>query len=108
MMRSGNCLLVDGCYKNGLLPVVLSDAECAALRAQLRDQPGATMSVDLAAQTVVDAHGITHRFEIHPVRKKCLLEGLDDIARTVQYRDTLDAFETAYRKERPWLYAEIS
>jgi 3-isopropylmalate/(R)-2-methylmalate dehydratase small subunit len=42
------------------------------------------------------------------VRKKCLLEGLDDIARTVQYRRELDAFEAAYKNERPWLYAEIT
>src|SRR5262245_48691490 len=75
----------NNCAKNGLLPVVLTEAECAEIRAQLRDTPGATISVDLAAQTVVDAKGVTHRFEIHPVRKKCLLEGLDDIARTEQY-----------------------
>ncbi|HTD91701.1 MAG TPA: 3-isopropylmalate dehydratase small subunit, partial [Burkholderiales bacterium] len=58
------------------------------------------------AQTVVDAQGATHRFEIHPVRKKCLLDGLDDIARTVQYRRELDAFEAANRNDCPWLYTE--
>ncbi len=94
----------NNCSKNGLLPVVLSDAECAELRAQLRDNPGATISVDLAAQTVVDAKGVTHQFEIHPVRKKCLLEGLDDIARTEQYASQLAAHEAAYKIERPWLY----
>jgi len=95
----------NNCYKNGLLPVVLPDAECAALRKQLRDYPGTTVSVDLAAQTVTDAQGKTHRFEIHQVRKKCLLEGLDDIARTEQYRRQFEAHEAAYRAERPWLYA---
>jgi len=95
----------NNCYKNGLLPVILSEAECAAMRAQLRDNPGATISVDLVAQTVTDAKGATHRFEIHPVRKKCLLEGLDDIARTAQNRSALDAFEQVYKSERPWLYA---
>ena len=98
----------NNCYKNGLLPVTLSEADCAALRAQLRDNPGATISVDLAKQTVIDAKGKTHRFEIHPVRKKCLLEGLDDIARTAQYRGVLDAFEAQYKIERPWLYTEVS
>lgn len=93
----------NNCSKNGLLPVVLSDAECAELRAQLRDNPGATISVDLAAQTVVDAKGVTHQFEIHPVRKKCLLEGLDDIARTEQYASQFAAHEAAYKIERPWL-----
>ena len=63
------------------------------------------MSVDLAAQTVTDPHGEIHRFDIHPVRKQCLLQGLDDIARTLQYKPAFEAFETEYRKERPWLYA---
>ena len=96
---------LNNCYKNGLLPVVLSETECEAIRQQLRDHPGATISVDLAAQTVIDPSGRVHRFEIHPVRKKCLLEGLDDIARTLQYRDMLNAFEDSYKNERPWLYA---
>ena len=96
----------NNCYKNGLLPVVLSDAACAALRKQLREHPGSTISVDLAAQTVIDPQGNPHRFDIHSVRKKCLLEGLDDIARTVQYRDQLEAHEVVYRDERPWLYTK--
>ena len=96
---------LNNCYKNGLLPVVLGEAECEAIRQQLRENPGAMIQVDLAAQTVVDAKGKTRHFEIHPVRKKCLLEGLDDIARTLQYKQAIDAFEGVYRDERPWLYA---
>jgi len=94
----------NNCAKNGLLTVVLPDAECAAIRKQLREHPGATVSVDLAAQTVTDPQGKAHPFEIHPVRKKCLLEGLDDIARTAQYAGWFEAFEAAYRQARPWLY----
>jgi 3-isopropylmalate/(R)-2-methylmalate dehydratase small subunit len=45
-----------------------------------------------------------HRFEIHPVRRKCLLEGLDDIARTHQYSERFAMFEDGYRSERPWLF----
>ncbi|MEK6594734.1 MAG: 3-isopropylmalate dehydratase small subunit [Pseudomonadota bacterium] len=94
----------NNCSKNGLLPVVLADAEVAAIRKQLHAQPGATLTVDLAQQTVTDAAGQVHRFDIHPVRKKCLLEGLDDIARTQQYLERFEIFEEAYRRERPWLY----
>ena len=94
----------NNCSKNGLLPVVLADAEVAAIRKQLHAQPGATLTVDLAQQTVTDAAGQAHHFEIHPVRKKCLLEGLDDIARTRQYAERFEIFEEAYRRERPWLY----
>ena len=101
-------IFYSNCFKNGLLPVVLPEAEVASIRAQLRDRPGATVTVDLQEQTVTDPAGRVHRFEIHPVRKKCLLEGLDDIARTVQYRGELDAFEAVYQAERPWLYTEIT
>ena len=94
----------SNCAKNGLLTVILPEAECAAIRRQLRERPGATLSVDLATQQVTDAQGTTHAFDIHPVRKKCLLEGLDDIARTAQYDDTFAAFEAGYREARPWLY----
>jgi 3-isopropylmalate/(R)-2-methylmalate dehydratase small subunit len=98
----------NNCVKNGLLPVVLPEAECAAMRKQLRENPGATVTVDLAAQMVTDTKGTLHRFDIHPVRRKCLLEGLDDIARTQQYAREVEAFESAYRKERPWLYGNIA
>ena len=94
----------NNCSKNGLLPVVLPDAVVAGLREQLRTHPGATLTVDLASQSVAAPDGQVHRFEIHPVRKKCLLEGLDDVARTQQYRTEIEAFEAAYRAERPWLY----
>jgi 3-isopropylmalate/(R)-2-methylmalate dehydratase small subunit len=94
----------NNCCKNGLLPVVLSEAEVAAMRGQLHARPGATVSVDLAAQTVTDAAGEVHRFEIHPVRRKCLLEGLDDIARTHEYSERFAMFEDRYRAERPWLF----
>ena len=94
----------NNCYRNGLLPVVLPDAEVTAIRRGLHEKPGAEITVDLAAQTVIDAAGGVHRFEIHPVRKKCLLEGLDDIARTHEYGERFAMFEDVYRDERPWLY----
>jgi 3-isopropylmalate/(R)-2-methylmalate dehydratase small subunit len=94
----------NNCSKNGLLPVVLPEAVAASIRAQLRAKPGATVAVDLKAQTVTDPAGQVYHFDIHPVRKKCLLEGLDDVARTQQYREQIEAFEAAYRAERPWLY----
>jgi 3-isopropylmalate/(R)-2-methylmalate dehydratase small subunit len=97
---------LNNCYKNGLLPVVLGEAQCQAIRRQLRENPGATISVDLETQTVVDPSGTSHRFDIHPIRKKCLLEGLDDIARTLQYQAALEGFEALYRKERAWLYGD--
>ena len=60
--------------------------------------------MDLASQTVNGPDGKQYGFDVHPVRKKCLLEGLDDIERTRQYDDQTAAFEAAYRAERPWLF----
>jgi 3-isopropylmalate/(R)-2-methylmalate dehydratase small subunit len=94
------------CTKNGLVPVVLPDETCAAIRKQLHERPGATLTVDLVSQTVTDAEGGVHRFDIHPVRRKCLLEGLDDIARTRQYAEKIEGFEETYRRERSWLYGD--
>ena len=94
----------NNCYKNGLLPVVLRDDEVTAIRAQVHANPGAQMSVDLFARTVTDPQGGVHHFEIDPVRRKCLLEGLDDIARTHQYAERRAMFEDLYRTERPWLF----
>ena len=98
-------IFANNAGKNGLLPVVLPESVTAAMREQLRTRPGATIAVDLHAQTVTDPAGQVHRFDIHPVRRKCLLEGLDDVARTQQYGDRIAAFEAEYRAERPWLYA---
>lgn len=95
-------------YKEGLLPVTLPQDAVSAIRQQLHERPAATLTVDLAAQTVIDAAGEVHRFEIYPVYKKCMLEGLDDIARIQQHRAGIDAFEAAYRKQRPWLYSRHS
>jgi 3-isopropylmalate/(R)-2-methylmalate dehydratase small subunit len=96
----------NNCFKVGVLPVVLSQAECVAIRKQLHENIGATITIDLAAQTVTDVEGEVHRFDIHPVRKRCMLEGLDDIGRMEQYRDAFNAFETTYQAARPWLYAD--
>ena len=94
----------NNCSKNGLVPIVLTQDEVVTIRGLLHASPGARVAVDLAAQTVTDPAGRTYHFEIHPVRKKCLLEGLDDIARTHQYAERITVFEEAYREERPWLY----
>lgn len=96
-------IFAANCAKNGLLAITLDEATCADLRRQLHEKKGATLSVDLAAQIVTDTEGKPHHFDIPAVRKRCLLEGLDDIARTQQYQEMIGAFESAYRKGRPWL-----
>jgi 3-isopropylmalate/(R)-2-methylmalate dehydratase small subunit len=92
----------SNCLKNGVLPVLLPNEICAALRQQLHAKSGAKLSIDLAAQTVTAPDGSVHRFEIAAVPKKCLLEGLDDVGRTQQYRSAIDAFSAHYRKDLPF------
>ncbi len=92
------------CTRNGILTITLPADEVAAMRGQLHEKPGAMFSVDLANQTITDATGAAHPFEIHPVRKKCLLLGLDDFARTDEYTQQFEEFEDSYRKRRRWLF----
>lgn len=101
-------IFMNNCYRNGVLPVVLPHETVVGIRRQLHERVGATLRVDLAAQTVTDVSGATHRFEIHPVRKKCLLEGLNEVERTEQYRDRLEAFEADYLARRSWLRPDAS
>lgn len=98
-------IFANNACKNGLLPVALPEAACEAIRKQLHERAGAEVTINLREQTVTDAAGQVHRFDIHPVRKKCLLEGLDDISRTREYLPQIEAFEADLRKERPWLFA---
>jgi 3-isopropylmalate/(R)-2-methylmalate dehydratase small subunit len=90
--------------KSGLLPVALDSAVCDELRKQLHARPGATMKVDLASQTVSGPDGTAHCFEIDAFRKKCLLEGLDEIGITLQHEAAIAAFENRYRQRFDWLF----
>ena len=89
--------------QNGMLPVVLPDADCQQLRAQLRAQPGAQITVDLETQTVTGPDGATYRFEIDPNHKERLLKGLDDIGLVMQHIGEIEAFEKKHHSELPWL-----
>ena len=89
--------------QNGMLPVVLPDAVCASLRAQLHASPGATISIDLDAQHVTAPDGARHAFEIDANAKERLLKGLDDIGLVMQYSSEIEAFEQRHRQAMPWL-----
>jgi 3-isopropylmalate/(R)-2-methylmalate dehydratase small subunit len=95
-------IFVLNSFKSGVLPIAL-DA-CDVLRKQLHARPGATMKIDLPSQTVTGPDGSTYRFEIDPFRKKCLLEGLDEIGITLQHDAAIAAFEARYRQRFDWLF----
>jgi 3-isopropylmalate/(R)-2-methylmalate dehydratase small subunit len=96
-------IFYTNCLKNSVLPVVLGEELCARIRQQLHANIGAEIMVDLARQIVRDAEGAEHPFDVHPLRKQCLLDGLDDISLTLRYADAMSAFESAYRHEFAWL-----
>lgn len=90
------------CVKNGLLPVRLPARVCDRLREQLHAQPGAEISVDLPAQTVLGPDQTCHRFEIDPFDKERLLKGLDEIGLTMQFETRIADFVRRYSERHPW------
>lgn len=96
-------IFFNNCLANGLLPVRLDEDVVAGLRAQLHGEPGTRIAIDLAAQTVTAPNGKAHRFTIDAFRKRCLMEGLDDIALTLEYEEQMIAFEARYGANHPWL-----
>jgi 3-isopropylmalate/(R)-2-methylmalate dehydratase small subunit len=89
--------------KQGLVPVVLPEAEVAALRAAIAATPGTELTVDLEKQVVIAPDGTEHKFAIAPFQRQQLLEGLDDVAATLRYANVIGDFEAGYDQDFPWL-----
>lgn len=96
-------IFAGNCARNGVLAATLAPEVVTDLRRRLRARPGATMTVDLPAQTVTGPDGAVHRFEIDPYRKTMLEEGLDDIGLTERHEPAIAAYERRRREETPWL-----
>ena len=96
-------IFYNNCFKNGILPIVVSADDRDALMADASDTENPELSVDLVNQTIHRPNGPTVSFEIDPFRKKCLLEGLDDIGLTLAKADYIDSYEAKREKDQPWL-----
>ena len=96
-------IFYNNCFKNGILPIVVSADDRDALMADASDTENPELSVDLINQTIHRPNGPTVSFEIDPFRKKCLLEGLDDIGLTLAKADDIDSYEAKREKDQPWL-----
>ena len=101
-------IFFNNCFKNGMLPVVLQNAEVDRLFQEVGTQPGYRLTVDLAAQTVTTPSGATFRFSVDPFRKDCLLNGLDEIGLTLQHAADIDAYEQRRKREAPWLFPDLA
>ena len=97
-------IFYNNCFKNGLLPVVLSEDVVDELFREVESTPGYRLSVDLESRTVTTPGGAAHAFEVDEFRRHCLLEGLDDIGLTLQHVDAIRDFETRHRDANPWLF----
>jgi 3-isopropylmalate/(R)-2-methylmalate dehydratase small subunit len=94
----------NNCYKNGLLPIVLTEGQLDRLFADTLAFPGFKLTIDLERQTVATTDGaLVFNFEVAPFRKHCLLNGLDDIGLTLQHADAIRTFETKRLTDQPWL-----
>jgi 3-isopropylmalate/(R)-2-methylmalate dehydratase small subunit len=98
-------IFFNNCFKNGLLPVVLKDAEVDRIFHDVAAFPGFRLTVDLAQQVVAYPDSSrAFRFEIDPFRKHSLLNGLDEIGLTLRHAEKIRAFEARRKAEQPWLF----
>ncbi len=95
-------IFYNNCFKNGILPIRVSQADLDKLMDDANRGQNATLTIDLPAQEIRGPDGGVVTFEIDPFRKHCLIEGLDDIGLTLQKADSIAAFEAASASSRPW------
>ncbi len=96
-------IFYNNCFKNGILPITLPREQIDILMEDARKGENARIEIDLESQTVTSADGQSFHFEIDPFRKHCLLNGLDDIALTLEKVSAIDAFESREAQSRPWV-----
>ena len=96
-------IFFNNSFKNGLLPIVLSELEVARLFDEVKAFAGYKLRIDLERQVVVAADGREMQFDIEPFRKYCLLNGFDDIGLTLRQSDKIRAFEAERLARHPWL-----
>ena len=89
--------------KNGILPIVLPEAQVSRLFDEVAAFPGYQLTVDLPRQVVITADGTELPFDIQPFRKYCLVNGFDDIGLTLRHADKIKAFEAERLAKMPWL-----
>jgi 3-isopropylmalate/(R)-2-methylmalate dehydratase small subunit len=100
-------IFYNNCFKNGLLPIVLSDAQVDQLFTEVEASEGYQLTINLEKQVVVTPSGEEIAFDIDGFRKHCLLNGLDDIGLTLQHADEIKAYEAKRKAEAPWLFGAI-
>jgi 3-isopropylmalate/(R)-2-methylmalate dehydratase small subunit len=96
-------IFFNNSFKNGILPIVLPQAQVDLLLEDAGNGANAVLTVDLESQTITRPDGQTIAFDVEPFRKHCLLNGLDDIGLTLQKQGQIDNFESRRQLSQPWL-----
>ncbi|HEY5734129.1 MAG TPA: 3-isopropylmalate dehydratase small subunit [Gammaproteobacteria bacterium] len=97
-------IFFNNAFKSGLLPITLKEKYIDLLFAQVRENPGYQLTIDLQEQRISGDEFRSLNFEIDAFRKRCLLEGLDDIGLTLNHADDIRAYEERRRQQAPWLF----
>ncbi len=96
-------IFYNNCFKNGILPIVVSPDDLEKLFDDAERGANARLSIDLEKQEIRGPDGGMIHFDIDPFRKHCLLEGLDDVGLTMAKQGAIEQFETSAAQKRPWL-----
>ena len=94
-------IFYNNCFKNGILPIRLNQEKMDILMSQANDKMQLTINLD--EQKIILEYDSSIKFDIDPFRKKCLLEGLDDIALTLQKKEKISQFEESIKTTYPWI-----
>ena len=100
-------IFYNNCFKNGVLPVILTEDEVDILFLELEAAEGYELDVNLASQTVTSDSGQVFKFSLDQFRKQCLLTGLDEIGLTLIQADKIRQYEVEREKAHPWVYGAI-
>ncbi|HEV7306741.1 3-isopropylmalate dehydratase small subunit [Ensifer sp.] len=95
-------IFYNNCFKNGILPIVVSQADLDKLMDDASRGSNAILSVDLESQEITGPDGGSVKFEVDAFKRHCLLNGLDDIGLTLEKATAIDSFEKTVGAARPW------
>ena len=98
-------IFYNNCFKNGILPIKMPKEIIDKLMDDASRGSNAIIEIDLEKQEIKGPDGGTVHFDIDPFRKRCLLEGLDDIGLTMEKKSEIDDFEKKQKESQPWLHA---
>lgn len=97
-------IFFSNCFKNGILPIRVSQENLTRLMDEISAQPGTQFTISLEKQCLSTPKGNEVHFEIDNFRKNSLLKGLDDISWTLEHKEKIEAFETRQKADMPWLW----